>query len=174
MKDALSLLVSYNKAADSEMYDVIAAAPPDLLSKPVGSYFDTLLGLLNHILVSELGWLTSLRDSNLEFPMLESSALAHDHPGWKQNLHGELGPLLEHQQQMDDLLITFVDAVPEEVWTGTVSTQRRRGPVELPLGPAIVHLMNHATHHRGGIAQILDEEGIENDYSNLIYQVLPR
>ena len=32
----------------------------------------------------------------------------------------------------------------------------------------LLHLMNHATHHRGRISQILDEEGIEHDYSGIL------
>jgi uncharacterized damage-inducible protein DinB len=30
-------------------------------------------------------------------------------------------------------------------------------------------MFNHQTHHRGQVAQVLDEHGIENDVSNLIW-----
>ncbi|WP_455383004.1 DinB family protein, partial [Salinispira pacifica] len=39
------------------------------------------------------------------------------------------------------------------------------------LWQAMVHIFNHQTHHRGGIAQILDERGITNDYSNIVWYI---
>ncbi len=34
-----------------------------------------------------------------------------------------------------------------------------------------LHLFNHQTHHRGQISVLLDQLGVENDYSNLISKV---
>jgi uncharacterized damage-inducible protein DinB len=30
-------------------------------------------------------------------------------------------------------------------------------------------MFNHETHHRGQLAQVLDDRGVQNDFSNLIH-----
>jgi uncharacterized damage-inducible protein DinB len=34
---------------------------------------------------------------------------------------------------------------------------------------ALLHVFNHQTHHRGQVAQVLDEHGMENDVPNIIW-----
>jgi uncharacterized damage-inducible protein DinB len=37
----------------------------------------------------------------------------------------------------------------------------------------LIHTFNHQTHHRGQISEILDENKIENDFSNMIrYEII--
>ncbi len=42
----------------------------------------------------------------------------------------------------------------------------------LPRWQCLLHMFNHQTHHRGQMAQILDEKGVENSYSNLFRYLL--
>ena len=55
MKDALALLVSYNRSANEDVYALLADADPELLTRDSGSYYGSILGLLNHLLLADLG-----------------------------------------------------------------------------------------------------------------------
>lgn len=70
---------------------------------------------------------------------------------------------------MDAVLRRFVDELDDESLSLEVEQTDRDGAVRR-WNPAyvILHLMNHATHHRGQISQVLDEAGIEHDFSGIM------
>lgn len=169
MKEILTLFAEYNREANRRLY-AIAEKHLEAVSKPAGSYFDNVMGLLNHILVSDLGWLVAYRDGNLDLPILHSAVLEFEHPGWKKNLHDDFGKLREHREAIDDLLVEFVTNTSSSLFEGNIEVTRKgkSKPRIFPFGKLIVHLFNHQTHHRGAISQVLDEAEVENDYSNIL------
>lgn len=169
MKELLKLMAAYNQKVDRDLFDLIEKADSALVTAESGSYFGNLLGILNHLLVSDLGWFCAYRDSNLDLPVLASPVLEFQHPGWAQNLYPELPPLRDHQERMDALFIDFIDETPAALFEGDIEVSRPNGRrYTFPFGKLVLHLLNHRTHHRGAISQILDENGVENDYSNLM------
>jgi len=169
MKEMLLLMAQYNRTANRQLLYILETCDPDIITRSEGSYFDSILGLLNHILVSDLGWLTAYRDSNLKLPSLKSSALEFKHPGWRNNLYDKTARLRNHREQVDELFMDFVGETPEGVFTGEIEVARSDGKKHIfPFGKVLMHLFNHQTHHRGAISQILDNRGVDNDYSNLM------
>lgn len=65
MKEILSVMARVNADADRKLYEVLAQAAADLLDRPTGGYFQSIMGALNYILISELGWLGRFRNSEL-------------------------------------------------------------------------------------------------------------
>jgi uncharacterized damage-inducible protein DinB len=170
MKQLLDLMTRYNKKANEQLYMILSSSNSDLISKPTGSTFGTVLGLLNHILLTDLSWLAGFRDSNLDLPVLDSPVLDFDHPGWRNNLHSELADLENHREKTDALFIDFVSATPAKLFDGPIEITRpdKSQTVTFPFGMIVMHVLNHQTHHRGVVSQILDENGIENDFSNVM------
>ena len=173
MKEILLLMARYNQAVNKQLFDQLATCDDELLTRESGSYFENLLGLLNHILVSDLGWLAAYRDSNLDLPSLNSPVLEFEHPGWKKNLFTNLMDLKEYRDKTDALFVDFVEETPGEIFNGEIEVTRSNGKSHrFPFGKVLMHLFNHQTHHRGAISQILDENEVKNDYSNLIQMLM--
>jgi len=169
MKNILGLMAQYNRTVNKQLFDILENCDVSILSDETGSYFDSIIGLLNHILVSNLGWLTAYRDSDLDLPSLNTPTLNYEHPGWKGILHDDLKDLRDHFLDVDSLFIEFIEETGEEVLQGDITVTRSNGKSHtFPFGKVVMHLFNHQTHHRGAISQILDEKAIENDYSNLM------
>jgi len=169
MEELLKLMAAYNRKTDEELFNLLEGIDPALLTKETGSYFGNLLGIVNHLLVSDLQWFNAYRNSNLDLPVLESTVLEFQHPGWAQNLYQDLPPLRNHQERMDALFVDFVDKTPAALFEGEIEVTRSNGKrYTFPFGKLVLHLLNHRTHHRGAISQILDQNGVENDYSNLM------
>ena len=170
MKELLTLLAEYNQTANRQLYDLLGNADPDLISKKTGSYFHTILGLLNHVLTSDLRWLAGFRDSNLEVPALDSPTLDFIDPGWGNNLYDKFADLDEHRKKTDSLFVDFVAATPEALFAGPIEITRpdRSKTVTFPFGKIVLHVFNHQTHHRGAVSHILDQSGVENDFSNVM------
>lgn len=162
-------MARYNKVVNTQLYDLLDSCEADLITKDTGSYFGSILGLLNHLLLSDLGWLSAYRDGNHDLPVLASPVLDFDHPGWKNSLYDNLAELRNHRNKTDLLFQSLVDETPEELFDGVIEVTRSNGKTRsFPFGKVLMHLFNHQTHHRGAISQILDQEGVENDYSNLM------
>jgi uncharacterized damage-inducible protein DinB len=50
----------------------------------------------------------------------------------------------------------------------TLKNVSARKTFEKNVAGVLVHIFNHATHHRGGISVYLDILGKENDYSSVL------
>jgi len=169
MKELLKLMARYNQTTNKALYAILENQDSTLITQDAKSYFDNILGLLNHILVADLDWLSAYRDGNLDFPVLDSPVLDFKHPGWGKILHDNLPDLWEHRQSTDNLLIHFIETTPSELLDGDIDLANPSGKIyTFPFGKILMHLFNHQTHHRGAIAQILDASGVESDYSNLL------
>lgn len=169
MKELLKLMALYNQVTNRALYKLLQGRNSTLVTQDAGSYFNNILGVLNHVLVSDLSWLTAYRDGNLELPVLNSPVLQFEHPGWGKILHDNLPELWEHRQGTDSLIIHLVETAPSELFEGDIDLKNPKGEVyTFTFGKILMHLFNHQTHHRGAIAQILDASDVENDYSNLM------
>ena len=169
MKDQIYLMARYNRAVNGKLYEILGNLDADALTRNAGSYFGGILGILNHVLVSDLGWLQAFRGGSLDLPALDSPLLDIMHPGWGKSLHDDFGILRAERERFDDLFVSFGDDTPAEMFLERITITHPSGAVRsFVLGEALLHVFNHQTHHRGAVSQILDEFGIENDYSNLL------
>ena len=166
MTNAISLFARYNDHVDRLMFRVLDDADPELLSRPAGAYFGTIVGIVNHILTSDLGWLVRFRDGGVASQALMDPALEFEHPGFGKILHAGYDSLKAHQREVDLVILDFVAelTLPDQVFSyvNTKGEEHR-----FRVGDVLLHVLNHATHHRGQISQILDEAGVEHDYSNV-------
>ena len=161
-------MAAYNRKANIELYSLLMNRSDDLIFAETGSFFSSIPGLLNHILLSDLNWLTAFRDSeDLDLPELNSQALVYQRPGRKENLYDNFQDLTRHRETLDELLLDLTENTTEEIFQKHV-TLFKTTPQVMPFGKCLMHVFNHQTHHRGAISQILDEHGIENDYSSLV------
>ena len=167
-KEILTVFVRANEDANRMLYDCLAGAPVGLLTRP-GGYFRSVMGTLDHILVSDLGWLNRFRDSPVSRPALNAPAVEFTRPESGALLIADFGELRARREQVDAVLSRFVEELDDESLSLEVEQTDRDGSVRRwTPAYAILHLMNHATHHRGQISQVLDEAGIEHDFSGIM------
>ena len=173
MKELLNLMALYNQVTNRALYELLQGQNSTLVTQDAKSCYNNILGLLNHILVADLDWLTACRKGNLEFPVLDSPVLDFKHPGWRKNLYDNLPDLWKHRQSTDNLFIHFIEATPSKLLEGDIDLTNPKGETyTFKFGKILMHMFNHQTHHRGAIAQILDAGAIENDFSNLLELLL--
>ncbi len=175
MTNAISLFARYNDHADRLMFQVLDELDPELLNRSVGSYFESIIGILNHILISHLGWLVRFRDGGIASRPLMDPALHFEHPGFGKILHADYAALKGHQLGVDRVILEFVAELtgtgggspgigPDQAFT---YVDRKGEEHRFRVGDLLLHVLNHATHHRGQISQILDDAGVEHDYSGV-------
>ena len=175
MTNAILLFARYNDHVNRLMFGVLDDVDSGLLNRPVGAYFGSIVGILNHILTSDLGWLVHFRDGGIASQVLMDPAVLFEHPGFGKILHAEYGSLKAHQREVDRVILDFVAELtradgglpglePDQVFA---YVNRKGEEHRFRVGEVLLHIFNHATHHRGQISQILDAAGVEHDYSNV-------
>ena len=175
MKEIYSLLAEYNGHANGILLGVLEKAPPELLTREAGSWFGSILGVLNHILRSDLGYLARIRASRPEFKSLAAPAAAYDPATAPKQLYDNFADLAKRRRQVDEVFGAFTAELTDDTLRSEMRTTNPKGEAEsFAIWEVLTQLFNHQTHHRGQISQILDAAKIEHDFSSVTTVVRAR
>jgi uncharacterized damage-inducible protein DinB len=142
--DLLHALWAYHFWANRRLFDVTAALVEDVAARPLGDHFSypTLLRMFAHIYGADTFWLSVWKGQSLgALPGADIPDLAELRRRWDD---------LEAEQRRYLATLTPVDLVRVVDGKNTRGQAFRR-----PLGMMLLHVPNHATHHRSEIATML-------------------
>jgi uncharacterized damage-inducible protein DinB len=159
MLDHFRMFAAYNEWANATLYAAAADLTQAELNADCGAFFGSLIATLNHILVADRIWMhrftgggeASGRLDAILYPDLP--ALAAARASEDVRIRGWIDGLTEDDLNRD---ITFTTLVKPE-------------PLTHRLGPAIAHMFNHQTHHRGQCHAILTSLGKPSLTLDLFY-----
>ena len=164
-----SYLARYNRGANETLVRHLAALPASEISKPRGSYFGSIQGVLDHIVMCDINWLRRFRILFPSDEALNRPRLAPPGSDWTKfefPLFDEYG---RERAVVDAIFVDWIAAADTSRFGEVLAYSDSHGrPQRYFLREALDHVFNHQTHHRGQVSQILDEMGILHDYSNLI------
>jgi uncharacterized damage-inducible protein DinB len=169
MKELFELLAEYNAKTNREMLGILGAQSPELASRPAGAYHGSILGVLNHLLQADVLWLR--RFSLLpELSFVPPELPAFKVQGLKEVVWDSLSVFQPLREKVDELLGRAVRAIPPARYPEILEYRNIKGEAQRKvIWRTLLHLFNHQTHHRGQVAALLDQFGVQNDYSNLIW-----
>lgn len=145
MKKHFTMFAAYNRWANARIYEAAAELTVDELNRDVGVFFKSMIGTLNHILVGDRVWMKRFSGEG-------DAPATLDHI-----LHRDLPALAIARQVEDRRIFSWVDGLNDKALSGrfvymTVTDMRT---ISQRLAPALDHLFNHQTHHRGQAHAIL-------------------
>jgi uncharacterized damage-inducible protein DinB len=136
--DTFRQLADYNHWANRRLYAAALELPEELYRRPVGVFFKSLHGTLNHILVADRIWLKRLTGEGAPPDRLDTI------------LYDARDDLLRARMAEDARLKAVVAAKSEADLAGELSYQTTSGkPYRQKLADILLHVFNHQTHHRG-------------------------
>jgi uncharacterized damage-inducible protein DinB len=128
----------YNLWANERLYDCAARLTPAALAQDRGAFFGSLLGTLNHLLVTDRVWMSRLEGASPRGTRLN------------EILHEDFGDLRAARRAQDQKIIAFVHGLSEEQFAQPLKYATTSGvPYRQPLHQVLAHLFNHQAHHRG-------------------------
>ena len=171
IKQSFLNLARYNERANREMYEVLSVLTGRARKKEAGSWFGSIHGILNHIIICDLNWLKRYWALSPDSPVLTDPRLDPPNLSWEHDLHDNFADLWEDRTMVDERIRAWFEEIPaaryDDVFEYQDSVGNRRNAVA---GAAFEFLFMHQTHHRGQISQILDSMGISNNFAdNLAY-----
>ncbi len=171
IKSVFELLAKYNTKANQKVSDILDSLESSKLTEDLGSYFGSILGLLDHQLASDIGWLRALGEnvSALDFvpPILESYSierLPQKELHWKT-----LSEYKSARVEVDKVLERVVNELDPDQYSASLTIEGRRGKFENIIWRVLLQIFNHHTHHRGGVSVLLDQLEIENSFSSVLF-----
>jgi uncharacterized damage-inducible protein DinB len=132
------MLSQYNRWANERLYLAASQLSRAALALDRGAFFRSILGTLNHLLVTDCLWMSRLEGTSPRGVKLNTI------------LHETLGDLHAARRTHDQKIVEFVHELTEERLAETLAYETTSGaPQSQPLHEVLAHIFNHQTHHRG-------------------------
>src|SRR3954462_6856924 len=132
------ILALYNQWTNARLYAAAGQIAPEVLAEDGGAFFGSLLGTLNHPLVTDRLWFSRLGGESPRGTRLN------------EVLHHDFTDLRAARVVQDRKLVDYVHGLSEERIAMPLDYFTTSGaPQSQPLHHVLAHLFNHQTHHRG-------------------------
>ncbi|MEQ9639957.1 MAG: DinB family protein [Alphaproteobacteria bacterium] len=144
MLEVLRLLTRYRAWADGMTFESLGELPPDEVAKPRDTLFKSMIHTMNHNLVIDQIFKGHLTDT--------------DHGHTKRNTPAPppLADLAAAQAEMNDWFVAYAEGLD-----ATAAAERIRfdfvdgGEGEMSRADMVLHVVNHASYHRGFVAEMM-------------------
>ena len=160
-------MARYNERINQEMYAVLAVLTDRARKQEAGSWFGSIHGILNHIIISDFNWLRRYRALSPQSPVLTDPRLDPPNLSWEHDLHGKFSSLRADRAIVDERIRAWFEEFPAARYNETFEYQDSVGNHRhAKAGAAFEFLFFHQTHHRGQISQILDSMGLAHSFAD--------
>lgn len=145
----LQMFAAYNRWANTVVYDACEALTEAEYRTDKGAFFGSAHRTLNHLLVADRIWMKRMSGSG-DAPDALDTILFDDRVALRQARATE-----------DQRIIEWVDTLTDERLSAPFSYTPISNPTVIThsMGPALLHMFNHQTHHRGQLHTILTSLG---------------
>lgn len=144
-----TMLAAYNRLANERLYDACTILSDAERKRDRKGFFRSIHGTLNHIMVGDRIWLGRLSEG-------ESQSIALD-----TILYEDFDELRVARAADDARIETFAATLSDNFLARSIaytSSNGRRFDDPAPL--LVAHMLNHQTHHRGQVHDMLSQAGV--------------
>ncbi|HYZ23669.1 MAG TPA: DinB family protein [Rhodopila sp.] len=154
LKPHFDQFAAYNRWANQRMYADAATLPDDARKRPIGLFFGSVHGTLNHLLVADYIWMRRFTGKGPQPERLN------------QILHDDFDALRSARAAEDDRIFAFVTSLTPPDYSRVIEYRNSTGRTfRQEIGPALAHFFNHQAHHRGQVHAGLTILGIREPAS---------
>lgn len=143
-------LATYNRIANQRLYEACAQLDDSDYRRQRQGSFGSIHALLNHILLGDRIWMARFAGGGQDTPPLRTI------------LYDEFSALRAAREKEDAAIEAFFQSAPEGFIARTLSYTNSKGQHYIDgIVPAVLHMFNHETHHRGQVHVMLSQAGIQ-------------
>ncbi len=139
MKTHFQMFAHYNAWANARVLTAAAALDDAQYREDCGAFFKSMHGTLNHLLLTDRVWMNRFTGEGPTYTRLD------------QILCEDFESLAMARATEDARIARYVDGLEEAAFAGRFRYKRVTTDewIEQELSPALAHVFNHQTHHRG-------------------------
>lgn len=145
MNAHFAMLARYNQWANRLIHESAARLTESEYRAARGAFFGSVHATLNHLLATDRIWMSRFTGEGPTYDRLDAI------------VHEDLPSLRAAREAEDERIVLWVDTLDAPTLAGAFSYRTITNPREVtqPLAPALAHLFNHQTHHRGQVHALL-------------------
>jgi uncharacterized damage-inducible protein DinB len=145
MQAHFSMFARYNDWANRRLYESARLLSDQEYRADRGAFFGSVHGTLNHLLITDRIWMNRFTGSGPTYSRLDEVPFA------------DLPPLRSAREAEDRRIIEWIEGLGADALDGSFTYRTIVNPKEVTqrLAPALAHLFNHQTHHRGQVHAML-------------------
>ncbi len=171
MKEIVLMYSRSTKQTNATVLALLDGLSSEAREEDRKSYYKSLSGLISHILDATVYFHGLFRSA---FPAALSATVGMAAPEGRL-ADGQWTKLKADLVAADRATVDLIQSLSEAELSHPVELDWYDGkPAAVPLYFLAQQLAEHGTHHRGQISQILDELGVEHDFSGIGLECLPR
>lgn len=159
MRAHFKMMASYNAWCNERLYEAAAGLSDADYRADLGAFFKSVHGTFNHILVGDRVWLSRFTGTGPAPTALD------------EILYDDFDRLRAARRAEDARIDRFVDGLDDDKLASVLHYRALSQPADVtyPLLPALHHLFNHQTHHRGQATALLTRLGVDTPSLDLVY-----
>ncbi len=163
------LMAQYNAWMNTKLYDAAATLSAEALALDRGAFFASILGTLNHLVVSDTIWLKRFAVNQAESNILQEVRELPAPTALNQLLFTDFVALRVHRQILDATIQAWAAALTADDLARTLHYTTTKGEAKAKnMGSLVMHLFNHQTHHRGQATTLLTQAGADVGETDLL------
>ena len=127
--------------------ETVDEIPEERLRETFGASFDSIFGTVAHLLGTQINWLSRWKGGwpSRNIGADDFASLAEIKDRWAR-----------HNQELDEFIAALT---PERLNAGLTYKNVAGQQFTIPLGQLMLHVVNHGTHHRSELADMLTRAG---------------
>ncbi|MEC5398222.1 DinB family protein [Uliginosibacterium sp. H1] len=163
------LMARYNRWMNERLLEACARLDPAALSADRRAFFGSLLGTLNHLVVSDTIWLHRFAQHPAQHVELDPVRTLPLPTSLDQIVCEDLGALRTRRALLDDCIEQWCAALSEADLQHVLHYRSTKGvPGRRKLGRLLLHFFNHQTHHRGQATTLISQAGEDMGATDLL------
>lgn len=158
-KNHYLMFAHYNQWVNAKLYAAIQVLDSEQLQQDCGTYFKSILQMINHLYVGDVLWFERICGT-------QPSAYALD-----EMLYSCVKECIQARKSHDVRLLEYIASLDESEFAQDVHYIRRGQIYHEPLAEILAHVFNHQSHHRGQLhGMIYQLTGISLELDLIYFQ----
>ena len=171
-KHHFKLLARYNARINEQVYQVVEKLDCSILNRDSGTFFGSILGTLNHLLVGDLIWLSRFINHSECYVSLRRLKYYPEPKSLNVKIYTDFEALRKTRKEVDQIIIDWIDETSEIDFDRSFTYKNAQGVRNVKnFGEVLSHLFNHQTHHRGQVSTLLSQHGFDVGVTDYIIDV---
>ena len=172
LRDHVCLMADYNKWMNSKLYEICAKLSPTELTENRGAYFGSIIGTLNHLVVTDIIWLKRIGYALGDRSELNAVLQITTPESLNTILHVNLNQLERQRQLLDQSFLSLAQSISDSDLQKAITYKNTKGSeFTRVLFCLLMHVFNHQTHHRGQTTTLLSQAGQDIGVTDLVAMI---